>query len=188
MAHNRVLQWATFARTWWIYDAAHQCPHRSGDVLVKYLMGVHKPIYHPLSDVGDHVVVFNTKHIAMEGDHWRRWKYFHHTQYPGGFSQTSAWRLHEIDKTKIMYKEIYARIKGNLLRGNMMRRLHLYPEDDIPDDVLKNVSDQIRQVQIIPKRLGEFTEQEIKDFPKLFDWPEDFLLTSKESSERKPSQ
>ena len=30
-------------------------------------------------DVGDHVVVINTKDIAMQGDYWRTFKYFHHT-------------------------------------------------------------------------------------------------------------
>ena len=30
-------------------------------------------------DVGDHVVMINTKHIAMKDDLWRQWKHFHHT-------------------------------------------------------------------------------------------------------------
>ena len=30
-------------------------------------------------DVGDHVVVINTKDIAMQGDYWRTFKHFHHT-------------------------------------------------------------------------------------------------------------
>ena len=32
-------------------------------------------------DVGDHVVVINTEHIAMEGDLWRNWRHFHHTGF-----------------------------------------------------------------------------------------------------------
>ena len=30
-------------------------------------------------DVGDHVVVINTKDVAMQADYWRTFKHFHHT-------------------------------------------------------------------------------------------------------------
>ena len=42
-------QWATFARQWWVYDAKWQCPFRSAPVVIRYLQGKHKPIYHPCS-------------------------------------------------------------------------------------------------------------------------------------------
>ncbi|KAK7502199.1 hypothetical protein BaRGS_00006563 [Batillaria attramentaria] len=169
MAYRRVQQWSVFARTWWLYDAAHQCPNLSAHRVIPYLQGKHKPIYHPLSDVGDHVVVINTKEVAMQGEYWRRFKYFHHTGYPGGFSEASAWRVHEIDPTRVMHQAVYCRLPGNLLRKGLMRRLHLYPDDAVPDEIMENISDQIRQVQEIPKRLDEYTEEEIQEFPKLFD-------------------
>jgi len=31
--------------------------------------------------VGDHVVVINTRHIAMEGDLWRTFMFHHYTGY-----------------------------------------------------------------------------------------------------------
>lgn len=34
-----------------------------------------------LGDIGDHVVVINTKDIAMKDDYWRKYKFFHHTRY-----------------------------------------------------------------------------------------------------------
>ncbi|KAL8598667.1 hypothetical protein ACOMHN_013550 [Nucella lapillus] len=175
MASKRVLQWRTFARSWWLYDAEKQCPFVSAYHIVPFLQGVHKPIYHPLSDVGDHVVVINTKEIAMKGDYWRTFRYFHHTGYPGGFSAASAWRVHEIDPTRIMHQAVYSRLRGNLLRRGMVRRLHLFPDDNVPEEVMANVSDQIRQVQAIPKRLDQYTEEEIEQFPKLFDWPENYV-------------
>lgn len=83
-------------------------------------MGLHKPIYHPMSklflpsipldyflihkrilfildDCGDHVVVINTADVALPGDEWKKRVYFHHTGYPGGASWTLAWQLHEKD-------------------------------------------------------------------------------------------
>lgn len=35
---------------WYIYDAKWQCPFKTAPLLVKYLEGRHKPIYHPLSE------------------------------------------------------------------------------------------------------------------------------------------
>nr|KAG5710350.1 hypothetical protein BaRGS_009066 [Batillaria attramentaria] len=141
-------------------------------------------------DVGDHVVVINTKEVAMQGEYWRRFKYFHHTGYPGGFSEASAWRVHEIDPTRVMHQAVYCRLPGNLLRKGLMRRLHLYPDDAVPDEIMENISDQIRQVQEIPKRLDEYTEEEIQEFPKLFDWPEDHVKDEykKHLTKKKPKR
>ncbi|KAK7100651.1 hypothetical protein V1264_023567 [Littorina saxatilis] len=74
-----------------------------------------------------------------------------------------------------MQLSVYSRIKGNLLRKGLMRRLHLFPDDKIPDEILENVSDQIRQVQPVAKRLDQYSEEEVTEFPKFFDWPEDFV-------------
>lgn len=57
-----------------------------------------------------------------------------------------------------------------------MARLHLFPDENIPEDILKNVSNCIRQPMLAPKRLDEYSEEEKKNFPKLFDWPEDYVL------------
>lgn len=54
-----------------------------------------------LDDCGDHVVVINSKEIALPGDDWRKRAYFHHTGYPGGASWTLAWELHEKDPTLV---------------------------------------------------------------------------------------
>ncbi|XP_064539219.1 leukotriene A-4 hydrolase isoform X1 [Drosophila montana] len=45
---KRVQQWATFARTWHIYDCTWQNPFESAQLVKTHLMGLHKPIYHPM--------------------------------------------------------------------------------------------------------------------------------------------
>ena len=181
MAYNRVSQWSVMARTWWLYDAEHQCAFKSADKLVKYLQGKHKPIYHPLSDVGDHVVVINTGLVSMRDDRWRKYTYSHHTGYGGGFSRTSAWRMHEMDPTRVVYRAVKDRVKGNLLRPNMLRRLHLYPDANVPDEIMANISDQIQQIQIVPKRLEDFSQVERDNFPSIFDWPENEVMPKKKA-------
>ena len=41
---------------------------------------------------------------------------------------------------------------------------------ELPEDILENVSDVIRQIQIVPKTLEDYTEEDLKQFPKIFDW------------------
>jgi large subunit ribosomal protein L13 len=177
MAHHRVQQWTTFTRFWWLYDAKWQDPFKSASLIAKYLSGKHKPIYHPLSDVGDHVVVINTKEIAMEGDLWRTFKHFHHTGYPRGFSQIRAYKVHDADPTRVLYKAVYSTVKGTLLRRPMMEKLHLFPDEKMPDDIRRNLTGQIRQVMPVPRRLDEYSQQERENFPKLFDWPADYIIS-----------
>ncbi|CAH0401388.1 unnamed protein product [Chilo suppressalis] len=175
-ACKRVQQWATFARTWHIFDCKWQDPYQSAGVIKKYLMGMHKPIYHPLNDCGDVVVCINSREIALRGEDWRRRAYFHHTGYPGGASWTLAWELHNKDPTMIIRKAVYRAMQGNLQRRHTMERLFIYPGEDIPEDVLQNVTNQIRQLRLVPTRLDHIPEEEVKNYPKVMDYPEDYIL------------
>lgn len=47
---QRVQQWATFARSWHIFDCQWQNPFESAVLIRKHLLGLHKPIYHPMSE------------------------------------------------------------------------------------------------------------------------------------------
>lgn len=174
--YKRAQQWGVFARLWYLYDAKWQNPFESADKIAFYLAGKHKPIYHPLSDVGDHVVVINTKDIAMPDREWKYRMYYHHTRYAGGASWTSAWELHQKDSTKVLWKAVYKACGKTLLRHNRMERLHLFPDDKVPENILQNVSDQIQQLKIVPKKLEDYSEEELKNFPKIFEWPEDYIL------------
>ncbi|CAD7088033.1 unnamed protein product [Hermetia illucens] len=153
-ALKRVQQWATFARTWHVYDCTWQNPFQSAQVIKKHLMGLHKPIYHPTNDCGDHVVVINTSEIALPGDEWVKRVYFHHTGYPGGASWTLAWQLHEKDPTMIMWKAVY----------NAMR------------EIMENVTNQIRQIRVVPTRLDHIDKETLENFPAVMDYPKDYVL------------
>ncbi|CAH1166711.1 unnamed protein product [Phyllotreta striolata] len=173
---KRVQQWATFARVWHIYDAAWQNPFQSAELLKKYLMGMHKPIYHPMNDCGDHVIVINTADVALPGDEWKKRVYFHHTGYPGGASWTLAWELHKKNPTMVMKKAVYNSMDRSLQRRYTMERLHLYPDANVPLNLLENVSNQIKQLRPKPKRLDEYKEEEVREFPKLIDLPKSYIV------------
>ncbi|XP_050451094.1 39S ribosomal protein L13, mitochondrial [Cataglyphis hispanica] len=173
---RRGQHWGTFARIWHIYDATWQDPYKSARLITHHLMGLHKPIYHPLNDCGDHVVVINSKEIALCGDEWRKRVYFHHTTYHGGATWTLAWELHNKDPTLIVEKAVYRALPKNLQRRHTMQRLHIFPDNKIPKDILKNISNQLKQLRPVPVRLDRIPQEEINNIPQLLKYPENYIL------------
>jgi len=173
---GRVKQWGTFARVWHIYDCKWQNPFRSAEKIQQYLVGRNKPIFHPSSDCGDHVVAINTKHIAMHCIEWEKRVYFHHTGFPGGASWTTAVELHFLNPMLIMQKAVYREIGKVIHRRTLMMRLHLYPDEDIPPEIMQNVTSQIRQLRPVPRKLEDYSEEEIQKYPKVFDYPDSYVL------------
>ncbi|XP_044861583.1 39S ribosomal protein L13, mitochondrial isoform X1 [Mauremys mutica] len=167
-------QWATFARAWYLIDGKMQPPGKLAATSVIRLQGKHKPVYHALSDCGDHVVIINTKHIAFSGNKWEQKVYSSHTGYPGGLKQVTATQLHLKDPTAIVKLAIYRMLPKNLHRRTMMQRLHLFPEDVIPEDIRNNLVEELAQPRRIPKRLDEYTQEEIDAFPMLWTPPKDY--------------
>ncbi|XP_010138391.1 PREDICTED: 39S ribosomal protein L13, mitochondrial, partial [Buceros rhinoceros silvestris] len=88
--------------------------------------------------------------------------------YPGGFKQVTATQLHLKDPTAIVKLTVYRMLPKNLQRRTLMQRLHLFPEDVIPEDIQKNLLQEIPQPRAVPKRLDEYTPEEIAAFPQIW--------------------
>ena len=41
---------------------------------------------------------------------------------------------------------------------------------NLPEEILKNLNGQIRQVMEVPKGIHEYTQEEKEEFPALFEW------------------
>lgn len=67
-------------------------------------------------------------------------------------------------------------MKGNLQRRYTMQRLHIFPDENVPQEIIENVSNQIKQMRAVPKRLDTYTEEERDKFPKIMDYPKDYIL------------
>ncbi|XP_048451480.1 39S ribosomal protein L13, mitochondrial isoform X2 [Rhincodon typus] len=169
-------QWASFSKIWYLIDAKMQPPGKIATMCSVRLQGKHKPIYHALSDCGDHVVVMNTRHVAFSGNKWEQKVYSSHSGYPGGFKQVTAAQLHQKDPTAIVKLAIYGMLPKNLQRRTMMQRLHLFPDEVIPDEILKNLVEELPQPRQVPRKLNEFTQEEINAFPRLWTPPDDYRM------------
>ena len=76
---------------------------------------------------------------------------------------------------QIMKKAVYSSLDKNLQRRHTMERLHLYDEEEVPKEILENVSSQIEQLRIVPRKLRSYSEKEIEEFPKLANYSTDYV-------------
>ena len=118
--------------------------------------------------------MINTRHIAFSGNKWEQKVYSSHAGHPGGFGQVTAVQRHVKDPAAIVKLAIYGTLPKNLHRRTRMQRLHLFPDKDIPEDILKNLVEGIPPPRRVPKRLDEHTQEEREAFP----WapPDDFQI------------
>lgn len=75
-----------------------------------------------------------------------------------------------------MHKAVYRSMKGNLQRRYTMQRLHLFSDANVPDELLSNVTNQLKQDRQVPKRLDHIDEETIKNFPKIMEYPQNYIL------------
>lgn len=56
-----------------------------------------------------------------------------------------------------------------------MARLHLYP-GDAPPEKMEMIVDQIQGANRVIKSIQEYTAEEIANFPKVTDYPDDYVI------------
>lgn len=77
---------------------------------------------------------------------------------------------------QIVEKAVYRALPKNLQRRHTMQRLHIFPDEKIPEDILKNISNQIKQLRTVPIRLDHISQEEINNFPQLLKYPDNYIL------------
>ncbi|KAL5110827.1 39S ribosomal protein L13 mitochondrial [Taenia crassiceps] len=86
--------------------------------------------------------------------------------------------MHARDPTEVLRREVRSHLRNWTGRPDWLARLHIFADgvETIPKDLIKNVSGVIRQVLPTPRRLDAYSVEEIKTYPKLFDWPQDYAV------------
>lgn len=77
---------------------------------------------------------------------------------------------------QVMWFAVKGAMKGNLQRRYTMMFLHLFPDSNIPPDILANISNQLKQARPVPKGINEYDEETIKNFPKIMDYPKNYVV------------
>lgn len=85
---------------WHLIDASKGPLGRIATQISIILQGKHKPIYHPMADVGDHVVVLNCAKTVLMENKMDTKLYRWHTTYAKGFREVNA--RHYLNKKPTM--------------------------------------------------------------------------------------
>lgn len=75
-----------------------------------------------------------------------------------------------------MWYAVYRSMRGNLQRRHTMLRLHLFPDANVPDEIMANISNQLRTGRVVPKRLDEYDGKTIEEFPKIMEYPKGYVI------------
>ena len=121
MANN-----ATVNRKWFLVDATNKTLGRLATEVASVLRGKHKPIYTPHVDCGDYVVVINAEKIKLTGKKWDQKKYYSHSGYNGGLSETTAREVMDKFPTRMVEKAIKGMLPKTSLGADMYRKLFVY--------------------------------------------------------------
>lgn len=58
-----------------------------------------------------------------------------------------------------------------------MERLHIYPNSNVPEEIMENITNQIQPLRSIPKTLDSYNNEEIEKYPKIIDYPKEYILS-----------
>ncbi len=119
-------------REWWIVDARGKTLGRLASQVANLLMGKHKPIYAPNTDVGDYVVVVNAAKVKVTGKKAEQKIYYRHSGYPGGLKSQSLQEVSDKYPTRVVEHAVKGMLPHNRLGRAMFKKLKVYPGDEHP--------------------------------------------------------
>ncbi len=122
----------TIQREWYVVDGTNAVLGRLATSLAHHLRGKHKAEFTPHVDTGDFIVVVNAEKIRVTGNKAEDKKYFRHSGYPGGISETTFGKMQE----KFPGRALEIAVKGMLPKGPlgyaMLKKLKIYAGESHP--------------------------------------------------------
>ena len=112
--------------------APTRCWGRLAAEIALRLRGKHKPEYTPHVDTGDFIVVVNAGQIRVTGNKALGKKYYRHSGYPGGITETNFGKMQD----RFLGRALEHAVKGMLPKGPlgyaMLKKLKVYAEPTHP--------------------------------------------------------
>jgi len=119
-------------RDWFVVDASDKVVGRLASEIALRLRGKHKPEYTPHVDTGDFIVVVNASKLKMTGNKANDKRYYRHSGYPGGVTETTFGKMQE----RFPGRALELAVKGMLPKGPlgyaMIKKLKVYAEAEHP--------------------------------------------------------
>jgi large subunit ribosomal protein L13 len=109
-----------------VIDAADKILGRVATEIAGLLMGKHKPMFSRNADLGDIVTVINAEKVKVTGKKPVQKLYYRHSNYPGGFRQTTYATMMQEHPERIISFAVDGMLPQNHLHDRMMKRLKVY--------------------------------------------------------------
>ena len=120
----------TVQREWFIVDATDMALGRLATQVAAVLRGKNKPIFTPNCDCGDYVIVINADKIKLTGKKWNQKIYYHHSDYNGGLTATTAKDQMKKFPTRMVEEAIKGMLPHTKLGDQCFRHLFVYAGPD----------------------------------------------------------
>ena len=95
-------------------------------------MGKHKTEFSKHMDMGDYVVVINSKDVELSGRKKDQKIYRKHSGYPGGFKEIKFKKMIEERPERVIQLSVKRMLPSNRLRDDRMNRLKVFEDENHP--------------------------------------------------------
>ena len=113
-------------RDWFVVDGTDKVLGRLAAEIAARLRGKHKPEYTPHVDTGDFIVVVNAARIRVTGAKPQDKKYYRHSGYPGGISETNFEKMQQRFPGRALEKAVKGMLPKGPLGYAMFKKLKVY--------------------------------------------------------------
>ena len=124
-------------KKWYLIDCSGKTLGRLSVIVANILRGKSKPEYTPNADVGDFVVLINTKEIKVTGNKSIQKKYISHTGFPGGLKTRSFSSMLQKNPNGIVKNAVKGMLPKNRLNNKIIKKLKIYADEDHPHEAQK---------------------------------------------------
>ncbi len=119
-------------RDWFVVDGTDKVLGRLASAIAHRLRGKHKAIYTPHVDTGDFIVVVNVDKIKVTGNKAEDKKYYRHSGYPGGITETTFGKMQQRFPGRALEKAVKGMLPKGPLGYAMIKKLKVYAGDSHP--------------------------------------------------------
>jgi large subunit ribosomal protein L13 len=137
----------TVERAWFVVDATDLSLGRLASQIAHILRGKHKPTFAPHLDTGDYVIVLNAGKITVTGNKLEEKFYYRHSQFPGGFRQTSLKDMLKSHPERVIENAVKGMLPHNRLGRQMIKKLKVYTGDAHPHQAQNPQSLEVPEAQ-----------------------------------------
>ena len=113
-------------RDWFVVDATDKVLGRVASEVARRLRGKHKPVYTPHVDTGDFIVIVNVEKLRVTGNKAEDKKYFRHSGYPGGITETTFGKMQQRFPERALEKAVKGMLPKGPLGYAMIKKLKCY--------------------------------------------------------------